>query len=136
MTLIYSSPFKLNIGVYDFPHKLISLVNPYIYFTVLRDDCVVSFKHNPLLLVTLRAVLETREIRLALVFRYNLKGFFAGQVNSPNNKYSTSLSEAHYIEKFSSFKTCIMSLKLSSKRQEMNYFFPWKINQALVFFQT
>ena len=88
MTLIYSSPFKLNIGVYDFPHKLISLVNPYIYFTVLRDDCVVSFKHNPLLLVTLRAVLETREIRLALVFRYNLKGFFAGQFNSPNNKHS------------------------------------------------
>ena len=41
MTFIYSSPFKLNIGVYDFPHKLISLVNPYIYFTVLRDDCVV-----------------------------------------------------------------------------------------------
>ena len=121
-------------------------MNPYIYFTVLRDDCVVynattypgrsNFKHNPLLLVTLRAVLETREIRLALVFRYNLKGFFAGQVNSPNNKYSISLSEAHYIEKFSSFKTCIMSLKLSSKRQEMNYFFPWKINQALVFFQT
>ena len=98
MTFIYSSPFKLNIGVYDFPHKLISLVNPYIYFTVLRDDCVVhnattypgseNFKHNPLLLVTLRAVLETREIRLALVFRYNLKGFFARQVNSPNNKYS------------------------------------------------
>ena len=98
MTFIYSSPFKLNIGVYDFPHKLISLVNPYIYFTVLRDDCVVhnattypgseNFKHNPLLLVTLRAVLETREIRLALVFRYNLKGIFAGQVNNPNIQHS------------------------------------------------
>ena len=58
------------------------------------------------------------------------------QINSTNNKHSKKFISGKLYRKVFFIENMPNILKLSSKRQEMNYFFLWKFNQDLVCFLT